>query len=112
MIIVREPLHIEVIKDKHSNFFKSMVKFVVDIEKNMLAVDAELHADLEALLLEEGSMQKDLWGANLYFHEPYFIEYTSLINIRPPLNKNMEVEDTKVRKKIDEIVRQYITWNS
>ena len=46
--------------------FGDMVKAVVDIEKNMLVVDAELHADEEALLMEHGSDQKHLWGINLY----------------------------------------------
>ena len=60
-----------------------MCKAVVDIERNVCAVDAELHADLESLLLENGSLQENLWGVNLYpLKQKFdFIEYTSLINI-------------------------------
>lgn len=45
-----------------SGYFDDMIKAVVDIEKEIIAIDAELHADLEGLLLDEGSRQADLWG--------------------------------------------------
>ena len=55
------------------------------MKKEVIALDAELHADLEAYLLERGSDQEDLWGINLYPKKERkdFIEYTVLINIRP-----------------------------
>ena len=45
--------------------YDRLVKAVIDIEKQVMVVDAELHVDEEALLLEEGSEQKNLWGINL-----------------------------------------------
>jgi hypothetical protein len=111
MIILNSPLSINQIKQEHNHFFETMVKIVVDIEKGIIAIDAELHADLEEYLLEHDSNQKDLWGANLYFDKPDFIEYTALINIRPAQNnKSMEIQDLLIRKKIDEIVKKNITW--
>lgn len=95
----------------HSNFFRNMIKAVVDIENEIIAVDAELHADLEAFLLEEGSKQEDLWGINLYLEKEKkdWIEYTALINIRPSLNNRwMEIENQKVRKRIENIVKKLI----
>jgi hypothetical protein len=47
-------------------FFEDMVKFVVDVRRGVAAVGGELHADAEAVLLEAGSEQQDLWGANYY----------------------------------------------
>jgi|TARA_B100000959_G_scaffold202277_1_gene211729 hypothetical protein len=32
----------------------------------IVAIDAELHSDLEALCLENGSRQNALWGINYY----------------------------------------------
>lgn len=111
MIILDSALSITLIKNQYSHFFETMLKIVVDIEHGKIAIDAELHSDLEDLLLENGSKQNDLWGANLYFDKPGFIEYTSLINIRPAQNnKSMEVQDAEIRKKINEIVNKYITW--
>jgi hypothetical protein len=84
-------------------FFEDMVKYVVDLERRVVAVGGELHADGEALLIEEGSDQRDLWGANYYpgRGEDGCIEYTSLINIRPGQgNRSMEVEDPGVRERI------------
>lgn len=86
--------------------FKDMVKYSVDIEQKRIAIGGELHADEEQLLLETGSRQQDIWGANYYpgKGESGCIEYTSLINIRPSQgNVSMEVMDEELRNKIKEI---------
>jgi len=87
-----------------------MVKIVVDIEKEIIALDADLHVDLEQALLENGSEQKDLWGANIYFEGPLYLEYTSLINIRPTqANRSMEIEDPATQNKLSGVVQKLIT---
>jgi hypothetical protein len=86
--------------------FEDMVKFVVDVARGVAAVGGELHADEEALLLDDGSRQEDLWGANYYpgRGEDGCLEYTSLINIRPSQgNRSMVVEDDAVRSRVREI---------
>jgi hypothetical protein len=86
--------------------FEDMVKYVVDVERGIAAVGGELHADEEALLLEHGSRQQDLWGANYYpgRGEDGCIEYTSLINIRPAQgNRSMVIGDEAVRDRVREI---------
>ena len=80
-------------------------------EKNELALDAELHSDLESLLIENGSLQKDLWGINIYpeLDDEDFIEFDSLINIRPSdNNRSRYVEDENIRNKIIEILNNLI----
>ena len=87
-------------------FFEDMVKLVVDVRRGIAAVGGALHADAEAVLLEAGSEQQDLWGANYYpgRGEEGCIEYTSLINIRPAQgNRSMEVEEAAVRDRIREL---------
>ena len=37
--------------------FGDLVKAVVDLDRKIVAIDAELHSDLEALCLENGSRQ-------------------------------------------------------
>jgi hypothetical protein len=86
--------------------FQDMVKYVVDVERAVAAVGGELHADEEALLLESGSRQQDLWGANYYPGRgpDDCIEYTSLINIRPAHgNRGMLIEDEDLRRRVREI---------
>jgi len=101
----------EVIKN-YSHFFKRVIKAVVDIEKGIIAVDGELHADLEEFLLSSGSKQENLWGVNFYLgekDEKNRIEYTALINIRPALgNASMEIRSPNIRKKIKEIAKKLI----
>ena len=68
-----------------AELFGDMVKGVVDVEREVVALEGELHADLEALLMEQGSNQKNLWGINLYpdLTGDGFLEFDSLINLRP-----------------------------
>ena len=111
MIIITNPTTIQEIKEKHNNFFDNLVKIVIDIEKETIAIDAELHADLESYLLENDSEQQNLWGANIYIDKPNFIEFTSLINIRPNQNnRSMEIQDDVLKIKIQNIVKKFITW--
>lgn len=94
-----------------SNYFGDMVKAVADINKEILCVDAELHADMEQYLLSNGSQQSDLWGFNLYPDEngDDFIEFYSMINIRPyNNNRSRNVENQEIRNKIIEIVNKKI----
>jgi hypothetical protein len=90
--------------------FGDMVKFVVDVERRLLAAGGELHADAEQLLLERGSRQEDLWGANYYpGRGAECIEYTSLINIRPAQgNPSMEIQDTAIRDRVRRLARQLL----
>ena len=92
-------------------FFKDMVKYVVDIERRVAAIGGELHADAEEMLLEAGSRQSDLWGANFYPDKDpdERIEYTSLINIRPGQgNRSMFIEDPEVRDRVREVTLELI----
>ena len=82
------------------------------MHKEVMALDAELHADLESVLVVEGSLQENLWGINLYLGKPReeWIEYTALVNIRPSMNnRSMEVENPETRKRVKEIVGKLIT---
>ena len=109
--IVKDQISIEKIKQLAEQTFGDMVKAVADIEKNIMAVGGELHADAEAALLAEGSKQENLWGFNIY-PENFSIEqleFTSLINIRPSLgNKSMEIKSLEIKEKIKEIVNHLI----
>ncbi len=83
--------------------FEDMVKYVVDVERGRIAIGGEMHADAEQVLLEDGSRQSDLWGANYYpaRGRDDCIEFTSLINIRPASgNRGMEVQDPALRERI------------
>ena len=85
-----------------------LVKAVVDVKNKSVVVDAEMHVDIEQFLLEKGSAQEDLWGINLYpsrFKTDGFIEFDSMINIRPRQNnRSRTVEDEKIKQQIRDIV--------
>ncbi len=111
MEIIKDTLELYNLNKMAINSFGNIVKAVVDIDKELLAVDAELHSDLEALLLESGSKQKSLWGINLYpeAQGEDFIEYDSVINMRPSEgNRSRSVDNEQVRKRIIEVVNKRI----
>lgn len=91
--------------------FGTLVKAVVDVEAGIMAVDAELHADQEAVLLENGSAQRDLWGINLYpdVDGEDWIEFDSMINLRPASgNRSRGIDDPAVRARIRGIVTRLV----
>ena len=112
MQIVKDQIKLDELKQMSSKIFGNLVKAVVDIKKEIMVVDADMHADEEKLLLENDSEQKNLWGINLYpdfFKTDDFVEFDSMINIRPwQNNRSRGVEDEKVREKIIEIVNKLV----
>ena len=107
-----DEIKLEEIKQMSEKMFGNLVKGAVDVEQEILALDAEMHVDLEKELLEKGSKQNNLWGINLYpefFDSEDFVEFDSIINIRPwQNNRSRGVEDKNIQNKIREIVNKLV----
>ena len=91
--------------------FGDMVKAVVDVERGIMVVGAELHSDEEARLMEDGSRQSSLWGINLYPAElsQDWIEFDSMINVRPAVgNRSRGVENETTRDAIRRVVEDLV----
>ena len=90
-----------------------LVKAVVDLEQQIMLVDSPMHADEEFKMLEEeGSLQENLWGINLYpdsFGTDKWIEFDSMINIRPrQQNRSRTVESIDIQNKIRQLVAKLV----
>jgi hypothetical protein len=111
MKIIDKKIKLSELKDMADLMFGNMVKAVVDIKKEIMAVDAELHSDEEALLIKEGSKQDDIWGINIYpaLTNRDRVEFDSMINLRPRLgNRTRGIDDPEIRSKIILIVNRLI----
>jgi len=111
MQIVKEKINISVLREMSKKMFGNLVKAVVDVEEGIMVIDGELHADELAVLIENGSEQKNLWGINIYPEKKGedFIEFNSVINIRPNQgNHSRGVEDEQEREKIVGVVNKLI----
>jgi hypothetical protein len=109
--IINEPIQLAEIKKIAAERFGDMVKGVVDVEREIMALGGEMHADEEETLLGDNSAQENLWGINLYpdLSGADFIEFDSMINIRPRQNnRSRSVEDAAIRERIIEIVNKLI----
>ena len=110
-ILISEPISPKQLREAGEELYGDMVKAVVDVEKEVMAAGAELHADEEAFLLERNSRQENLWGINLYTDRtlPEMVEFDSMINIRPRQNnRSRGVEDAALQGRIMQIVRKLV----
>jgi hypothetical protein len=83
--------------------YSGMIKLAVDIRRNILVGGGEMHADCEKVLIDNGSEQDDVWGANWYPDEQR-LEFEALINIRPYLgNRGMVIQNEEIRKRVSEV---------
>lgn len=111
IIIVRDTISKSALRDMAGRQFGDMVKAVVDVEAGIMAIGGELHSDEEALLLDEGSRQSNLWGINLYPEKPSdeWIEFDSMINVRPSAgNHSRHIERMEIRDAVTQIVQQLV----
>ena len=109
--IIDAAISLNDLKHMAQNGFGNMVKAVVDVDREIMAVDGELHADEETLLLDNGSQQYNLWGINLYpeLGGADMIEFDSMINIRPSQgNRSRGVDNPDIREKIIRVVNRLI----
>lgn len=109
--IIKEKISLDELKKIAQENFGEMVKAVVDIEKEIIAIGGELHADGNEKLLEEGSRQENLWGINIYpdKSKEQWVEFSALINIRPSIgNRSMEIQQPEIKEKIKKIVEKLV----
>lgn len=112
MKLINKTISLTEIIKMSKNQYGNLVKVVVDIDKKVMVIDGELHADEEALLIQEGSRQSSLWGINLYpdkYGSTDFIEFDSMINLRPSQNNlSRGVDDTNTQEQIRQIVNTLV----
>jgi hypothetical protein len=111
MKIIDKKISRQELTELAEQMFGNFVKGVVDVDEELIALDAELHSDEESLLLDNGSVQKNLWGINIYIDKPVEerVEFDSVINLRPGMgNFSRGVEDLQIQKKITDIVNKLV----
>ncbi|HEX2579242.1 MAG TPA: DUF5674 family protein [Rhabdochlamydiaceae bacterium] len=109
--LIEEPIQKSELAELAKERFGDLVKAVVDIEKGIMVVGGELHSDEEAMLIESGSKQRNLWGINIYPNKSgdELIEFDSIINLRPSQgNRSRDVDDPEARKKIQELISHLV----
>ena len=107
--VVRDTVSRDELTEIAKQQFGDMVKAVVDVEQGIMAIGGELHSDEEAMLIDQGSAQRHLWGINLYPDKPLneWIEFDSMINVRPSGgNRSRYVESQETREAITRIVNR------
>ena len=85
-----------------------IIKLAVDIQGNILSGGGQMHADCEGVLIQDGTRQEYIWGAN-WIPSTQIVEFEALINIRPKQqNLSMRIQDSTIKKKVEYIVRELL----
>lgn len=111
MLVITKSISREELIRMSQRIFGGLVKAVVDVQKKIMVVDGAMHADEEKILLEQGSKQDEVWGINLYpeIEGDNFVEFDSMINVRPRLNNfSRSIESKYLQKKIINIVNKLV----
>jgi len=111
MKILRNSATIDELKTIAQASFGDLIKAVVDVDRELVAIDAELHSDLEALFVADGSKQQSLWGINFYpdLEGNDFVEFDSMINLRPSQgNMTRGIDSADIQTKIINIVNKWV----
>jgi len=106
-----QPISLDELRALAASRFGDMIKGVVDLERGILVLDADLHADQEASLLADGSKQASLWGINLYPDAggEDWLEFDSMINLRPSFgNRSRGVDDPATRVAIAGLIARVV----
>ena len=112
MKLITQPITISQLTKEAHQLFGNLIKVVVDIKKEIIVINAELHSDQEAFLLKQGPEQKNLWGLNLYpdlYNKDDFLEFDSMINLRPSQNNHTRsVDNLDIQEQIRNIIQTLI----
>ena len=115
MQILTQPITKQELQTLADRMFGFFVKAVVDIEREVVVIDAELHVDLAEMLVEQGSENIDLWGVNIHPNAAGddWLEFDSMINLKPQLgNRSRGVSNPVVREKIISILKPLIVLSA
>ena len=107
----QSPISLDDLRKLAAGRFGDMIKGVVDLNRAIMALDADMHADEEAALLAEGSCQLDLWGISLYPDLPDsdWLELDCMINLRPSSgNLSKGVDDPAIRERIAALIDRLV----
>lgn len=107
LILLENPINEQQLKQV-SEDLDGYIKFVVDLEQDVLVAGGLRHVDAEQLLVKNGSKQSNLWGGG-WDSETDQVDYDSMINIRPNQgNLSREVLSEEIRAQILKIVNKLL----
>lgn len=107
-MIIADKITKEELEKLFDNSFSTVLKFVVDIEREILSAGCEYYIDCVQELIANGSNMGNVWGANLY-RKDLSIDFVSLINIRPAENnRSMEILDENIKQKVENIAKKLL----
>ena len=91
------------------------VKAVADVRRGVIGFGGPMHHDIEATLIEDGSLLRHLWGFSLFLDRPWCdaFEFRSHVNVRPEDgNPSIQINDASVRQSLVTLAAKRIDWDA
>lgn len=113
MLILKNPISMNEVRELAQEWYGTMIKGTVDIAENKVALGGDYHMETCELLVEDGSNHTNIWGFNIRFEENQagVLEFDSLVNIKPALgNKSRSVEDPEIIEQATKIIHSWIQF--
>ncbi len=107
VVVINSPVDGQAIDKLAEEIGGFYIKVVIDIKKEVMSAGAKMHVDEEQLLLDQGSLQGDLWGGG-YDLETKRVTFDSIINNRSGSNMSSDILDPDIRKKFEVILRRLL----
>ncbi len=105
MIITKSEAFTKEEIDKLKEEFDVYIKTVIDVEKRICSAGMNRHFEGEAILLEQGSKQSNIWGGGIDL-DTMIIDFNSFINIRPnDNNMSNEIQDLDIRQRYEVLTK-------
>lgn len=110
--VLNDKVTAESLKEFSENWYLDFLKGCVDLENKKVAVGGDYHMESCEILTGLGGSHKNVWGFNLRYLDDGLvkIEFDSLVNIKPNVNKGRVVEDGEIKNQIEELVREFIIF--
>ncbi len=110
-MVLNSKVELSEIWEKHNHFYEDMVKFCIDRKKRIVAIDADMHIDLENELYDFGSDSKDIYGGNI-MKDPIEVVWESHPNIdrnrELGIGRGRELTDQRTIDELFDILKSWI----
>ena len=96
-MVIKEIIDLEDIWTNHNHYYDDMVKFCIDKKRIVVAIDADMHIDVENELYDDGSEVRDIYGGNI-MKDPVEVIWEA----HPNIDRNRELGIGRGRELTDQ----------
>ena len=106
-MIIKQKIDHEKMLSEHNHFAEDIIKFCIDRKRRVVAIDREMHIDMEHELYDDGSDYSDIFGGNLVIEDGEVVDIEW--EAHPNIERNRQLHIGAGRELTDEYLIQELT---